>query len=184
MKKILVYPNKVLRIKSKKVLKVDESLLRDIKDLAETLENSENAAGLAAIQIGIKKRFFGIKNAKKGKVEVFVNPEIIKTFGKKSFLEMERVDGEKTDFLDGCLSFPNFFGTVKRWRKIKAEWWELSNGRLKKKESVLEDFEAIVFQHELDHLDGILFVDRIKEDGGEFYKMIAGKLVEWKVEEV
>ena len=133
----------------------------------------------------MKKRFFGIKDMnKKSKTKIFFNPEIIKTFGEKSFLEVEAVDGSKTDFLEGCLSFPDFFGTVKRWKKIKARWFEIEESKLKRKERVLEGFEAIVFQHELDHLDGILFVDRVKRDGGKFYKVIAGKLVEWKISEI
>ncbi|MBU4264902.1 peptide deformylase [Patescibacteria group bacterium] len=186
MKKILVYPNKVLRVRSKKVLVTDKNLLGDVQDVIEVLKGSENGAGLSAIQIGIKKRFFGIKDMKKKRIKtkIFVNPEIVKTFGEKSFLEVEAIDGGKTDFLEGCLSFPNFFGTVKRWKKIKARWFGPGESKLKEREGVLEGFEAIVFQHELDHLDGILFVDRVKRDGGKFYKVIAGKLVEWKINEI
>jgi len=188
MKKVLVYPDKVLRIKSKKVLKVDEELLEDVQGVVELLKESENGAGLSAIQVGIQRRFFVVLNVATAKTEkiakVFINPRIVKSFGRKNYLKVNGRDGKVDNFLEGCLSFPGFFGAVKRWEKVKVEWWKLENEGLKREEAILEGFEAIVFQHELDHLNGALFVDYVKKNEGEFYKMIAGKLIEWKVSEV
>jgi peptide deformylase len=76
--------------------------------------------------------------------------------------------------VEGCLSFPNLYGMVRRYLVIEAEWMEIFKKKLIKKKSELSGFEAIVFQHEVDHLEGILFVDHIKEDGGKLY-LIKGK---------
>jgi len=71
-------------------------------------------------------------------------------------------DGQREDFYEGCLSFPDLYGTVKRWLKIKVSCKTLNQkGKLEAKEEVLEDLWAIVFQHELDHLNGKLFVDHL-----------------------
>ena len=74
MPKILVYPNKILRKEAKLVVSLDAATKKEIKKLIVELEKGENAAGLAAPQLGISKRFFGIKKSDK-KVELFVNPE-------------------------------------------------------------------------------------------------------------
>jgi peptide deformylase len=167
---IVEYPDPILRTVTPTIEKVDERLLKEIADLTEVLKASENtAAGLAATQIGFKSRFFGLKNAK-GKLEIFINPEITVTYGNKIYPVMIFEDGKKEDFLEGCLSFPDLFGTVKRFLKIEIERDEIKNGKLVKKKEMLEGFEAIVFQHEAEHLDGVLFVDHIKEDGGKLYK--------------
>ena len=88
------------------------------------------------------------------------------------------------DFLEGCLSFPQFFGTVKRYLRIKLVWQEIIDGKLVKKKQKIEGFEAVVLQHEIDHLNGVLFVDHVKEDKGKFYKMIEGKLVKWDLDKI
>lgn len=171
MKQILTYPNPMLREKTVAVEKVDLDLIAEIKELTKILIATENtAAGLAATQIGLKRRFFGLKVGQENVVEIFLNPKIIKTYGKKIYPMMVFDDGKKENFLEGCLSFPNLFGTVKRWLKIEVKWEEIKNNKLIKKKKVMEGFEAIVFQHEAEHLDGILFIDHIKEDGGELYR--------------
>ncbi|RLC35603.1 peptide deformylase [Candidatus Shapirobacteria bacterium] len=180
MRQIVIYPSKILRQKSQEVLKVDKKLKQEIEEVEEVLRKTDNGAGLPAIQIGIKKRFF-MMSKKRGMV---INPKIIKTIGKKTYLKIEKGDLSEEDFLEGCLSVPDFFGTVKRWAKIEAEWAELKGEELRKKTEVLEGFEAVIFQHELDHLNGILFIDHIKRDGGKLYKSVAGKMIEWKVESV
>ena len=94
-------------------------------------------------------------------------------------------DGEKEDdFLEGCLSFPDLFGTVKRYLKIEAHWQEMVKNKLVSRKKTMNGFEAIVFQHELDHLDGILFIDHIKRDGGKLFKFIGEKKVEWSIDKL
>lgn len=176
MRKIVLYPNKILRVVTPEIIKVTLGLKKEINDLILILKKGDNAAGLAAPQIGLNKRFFGTKEIGDGSVRVFINPKIEKTFGEMVFpviLENEVED----DFWEGCLSFPDYFGTVKRYLKIKVSWQEIKNDILIEKEETFGGFEAIVFQHELDHLNGIVFTDHIKEDKGKFCKMIGKEMV-------
>ena len=176
MRKIVLYPNKILRVVTPEIIKVTLGLKKEINDLILILKKGDNAAGLAAPQIGFNKRFFGTKEIGDGSVRVFINPKIEKTFGEMVFpviLENEVED----DFWEGCLSFPDYFGTVKRYLKIKVSWQEIKNDILIEKEETFGGFEAIVFQHELDHLNGIVFTDHIKEDKGKFCKMIGKEMV-------
>ncbi len=178
MRQIVMYPNPVLRKKVSAVKTVAE-VVDDVADLKEVLEASENGAGLASTQLGIEKRFFGIKNNKK--VNVLINPVILGVYGSKVYPVMVDKKEKDTDFLEGCLSFPDLYGTVKRYLKIEVAWQEIEGDKFIDKKKTMEGFEAIVFQHELDHLDGILFIDHIKRDGGKFYKFVGEKKVEWDV---
>ncbi len=188
MKKIIIYPAEILRKKTEEIKVVDKKLLKEISELTKILKAGDNAAGLAAPQIGLNKRFFGSKEIGNGNVFVFINPKIEKKYGEKVYPKIiidkrpsPRNSGEdnEQDFLEGCLSFPKFFGIVKRFLKIDVSWFEidLATQNLVKKNKTLEGFEAIVWQHESDHLDGIVFVDHIKEEGGKFYKDVDGKMV-------
>jgi len=163
---------------------VDSKLVDDVAELEKILKNSDNGAGLAATQIDLNRRFFGLKDTKTKKVEVFINPEIEAVFGEKTY-PMIKVEGKKDEnFLEGCLSFPDYYGTVKRFLKIKVSWQELREGKLTKKSKELAGFEAIVFQHERDHLNGIVFVDRVGEEGGKFYKVVGEEMMVWDVGKV
>lgn len=173
MREIVKFPDKVLRKVAKEVRGIDEELLREVEELKKILKDSENGAGLAAPQIGISKSFLALKG--RGGVRVLFNPKMIETYGEKTYPKIRNDDGSEEDFLEGCLSFPDLFGTVKRFLKIRISYDEIEGNELKKKEAVLEGFEAIVWQHEADHLSGILFVDHVKEEKGKFY--------EWKGEE-
>lgn len=184
MKKIVAYPAKILREVLPKVLTVDKKLLEDVTNLGEILEKSENGAGLSANQIGSKKRFFGLKSGENKRIIIYVNPRIAKSFGTKVYPAIKLDNGEEEDFLEGCLSFKDFFGQVKRYLKIEAEWEEIEGDKLVKKTKTMNGFEAIVFQHEADHLDGILFIDHIKRDGGKFYKWAAKEKIVWSIDKV
>jgi len=177
MRKIVIYPAEILRQKTEEIKVVDKKLLSEIKDLEKILKNGDNAAGLAAPQIGLNKRFFGSKElGKEGKVSVFINPKIEKVYGDKVYPKIVDEKKNETDFLEGCLSFPGYFGTVKRFLEIEVVWQEIENGILVTKNKKLGGFEAIVWQHESDHLEGIVFIDHIKEEGGKFFKDIGGKM--------
>jgi peptide deformylase len=168
MRKIVLYPAKILREVLPRVTAVDEKLIRDTADLSGLLEKSDNGAGLAANQIGSRKRFFGLKNGQTKKADIFINPRIVQSYGlQKVYLAIKLENGEEEDFLEGCLSFPDYFGTVKRFLK-----------------KIMNGFEAIVFQHEADHLDGILFIDHIKRDGGKFYKWAGKEKILWSIDKV
>lgn len=184
MRKIVIYPNKILRVKTPILEKIDKETLGEMKDLREILMSRDNGAGLAAPQIGVEKRFFGLKDHEGKRVNIYINPKIKAVFGEKVFPMI--VDDEKTeeDFLEGCLSFPGFWGMVKRWLKIETSWQELVGKKLEERKKTMTGFEAIVFQHELDHLDGILFTDHIKEDQGKFYKQMGKEMVKWDVDSI
>lgn len=169
-----MYPNKVLRVKTPKIEVADGNLTKELDSLAETLMTKDLGAGLAAPQVGLERRFFGLKNKEQKRVNFYINPTIMATYGEKFFPQLVGADGKTEDFLEGCLSFPDLWGTVKRWLKVDVVWQELEGGLLVDKQKTLSGFEAIVFQHELDHLDGVLFIDHIKEDGGKFFEWREG----------
>lgn len=140
-----------------------------------------DGVGLAAPQIGKKGRVFVIKSdivshshdqgQKESKALVFINPEIKKAFGSKVYPAMENEHGHRQEFLEGCLSVPDIYGPVKRWLKIAVFWQEPSgSGNLEEKSSQLEGMAAIVFQHELDHLNGVLFIDHVKKDKRNLFR--------------
>lgn len=183
MPKIVLYPNKILRKKSKKIVSLDGKTKKEIEGLVSSLLARQDGAALAANQIGVAKRFLGIKNRQTKKVKVYINPKIVKTYGNKQFFEMKTDEGME-DFLEGCLSFPQLFGMVKRFSKLDIVWQEVKDNKLINKSAKLNGFEAIVIQHEMDHLDGVLFIDRVKEDGGKFYKMIGDELIDQDVDDV
>lgn len=182
MRKIVIYPAKILRQKTEEIKDVDKKLLSEIEDLRKLLEIGNNAAGLAAPQIGLNKRFFASKElGKEGKVSIFINPKIEKTYGEKVYPKIIDEEKKEDDFLEGCLSFPGFFGTVKRFLDLDVSWQVVEKGKLVTKTKKLGGFEAIVWQHESDHLEGIVFIDHIKRDGGKFYKDIGGKFEKWEI---
>ena len=181
MRRIVMYPNKILREKVSEVKNVAE-VTQDVADLIEVLTASENGAGLASAQLGIMKRFFGLKVGKK--FEIYINPKIYGVYGERVYPMMVGEGEAEDDFLEGCLSFPDLFGTVKRYLKIEAHWQEIVGDKLKPRKKTMNGFEAIVFQHELDHLDGILFVDHIKRDGGKLFKFFGEKKVEWDIKKL
>jgi len=186
-RKIVLYPSKILRVKTPRVTEADvdrSELVGEIEELERILKRSDNGAGLAAPQIGLAKRFFGLKKRGEEQVDIFINPVIKKRWGEKVIPWIVKDNGEKEVFLEGCLSFPDFFGAVRRYLKISVSWQELSGGALVARRAELSGLEAIVFQHELDHLDGVLFVDHIKRDGGEIYKWVGEEKVAWAIDDV
>jgi len=185
MMKIVTYPAKVLRKKIPEVGEVGVNLLKEIEEVTKVLKSKEeSAAGLAATQLGFESRFFAQKEGDDNKIVVYVNPKITKYYGSKTYPIMVFDDGKKEEFLEGCLSFPNIFGTVKRFLKVEVEWQEIVNEKLETRNKVLEGFEAIVFQHEAEHLNGILFIDHIFEEKGKVYKFEGNKKKLIKIEEV
>jgi peptide deformylase len=183
-KNVLIYPDKRLREKGQWVNKIDKKILSMASDLQDTLREDDYGVGLAALQIGYSQRILAIKKDKK--VRLLFNPKIIKVYGNKQFPMMQSKDGKEEDFLEGCLSFPNIYGTIKRFFAFDLEWEELNKKKkiLEKKEGRWEGYEAIVIQHEMDHLDGILMIDRIMESNGKIYKFVGEKMIDWSVEKV
>ena len=149
LRTILEFPDSRLRTVAKAVEKVDDSIRVLIDDMFETM-HSVNGIGLAAIQIGVAKQVAVIDiSPEKNEPLVIVNPVI------------QILDPSKTeDYDEGCLSVPGFFEKISRPSEIKLTYQDL-NG--KKQEIKPEGLLTKVVQHELDHLNGRLFVDHISE---------------------
>lgn len=147
--KVYEYPDPVLRKKAAEVADFGAELQQQIDDTIATLYDNEGAVGLAATQVGILQRFF-VMDLQPGQPEsdlqVLVNPHILQS----SRWKMAR---------EGCLSFPHYLANVKRAKRLTVAGCDRHG---KPFERELEGFEAIVVQHELDHLDGIVFIDRVR----------------------
>lgn len=155
---IIKVPDSVLRTKSKKILKIDKELQKLILNMAETVESyqTETEAGvaMAAIQVGKPIRLVVLKEDD-GNFAALINPEITKKSGKES------------EDLEGCLSVPGIYGYVKRFEKIEVTGIDMDNNKFGFEASGLL---ARILQHEIDHLEGILFTDRIT-DLDKIYKL-------------
>ncbi len=149
IRKILKFPDQDLRIKANPVETFDEELKTLTDDMFETM-HSVNGIGLAATQIGVAKQVAVIDiSPEKNEPLVIVNPTI------------KILDPSKTeDYDEGCLSVPGFFETISRPSDIQLSYQDL-NGQ--KQEIKPEGLLTKVVQHELDHLNGRLFVDHISE---------------------
>ncbi|MBP7700750.1 peptide deformylase [Candidatus Woesebacteria bacterium] len=153
MKKIITIPNKTLREKAKEVLEVDKKLKNFISEFEETLDKKRNprGIGLAAPQVDKLLRIFSINL---DGIETYINPKIIKTSKKVIF-----GPNSEDPILEACLSIPNLYGPVPRFSWIEVEFQIIENDKLINRKAKLEAFKARVFQHEFDHLNGILFTD-------------------------
>lgn len=136
----------VLRQKSKKIHRVDESVRQLVEDLVDTVSATPNGAGLAANQIAVPLR--ALVTFVDQQAQVFINPEIID----------ESDDVEEAE--EGCLSIPGWYGPVWRKQRVTVRALDEKGKPFKRKAS---DFEARVLQHEIDHLNGILFIDRMDD---------------------
>lgn len=164
--KIITTPDPRLRAKSKKVRFItDETqkIISDMKKLSLDWEKEhpfELSAAMAAPQMGVNERIIIVRDdmedKKNNSFTALINPEVIKTEGK---LEKD---------YEGCLSVPKYYGLVERPKKarIKAMLEDGTEVRIKATDSL-----ARVLLHEIDHLDGILFIDHIKNKKDAFYKM-------------
>lgn len=158
--KIVQAPHPSLRKKAQPITKVDKKVKKFLKELETTLENKKNprGVGLAAPQVDTNWRAFVIDQApsqdQPQQLQLFINPIISKTSKKQTL-------GQDTKYptLEGCLSIPGFYGPVPRWEWIEVEYDQIKNDELKRTRQKLDWFTARVFQHELNHLEGILFTD-------------------------
>lgn len=154
---ILKLGNPILRRKAKEVSK-EEILSENIQNLIDDMWNVMEKAGgigLAAPQIGISIQLAVIKlESSSDRYENLEDSEEFIIFNP----ELEVINPEKQGFWEGCLSVPGLRGYVKRPKKLKISYL---NEKAEKKVVIVEDFLATVFQHELDHLFGYLYVDRL-----------------------
>jgi peptide deformylase len=153
---VLVYPDQRLKQISRPVEKFDEALLRFVADLEETMGVGPPSVGIAAPQVGRFERIV--------LVDVSCKPKI-KNHGRLIMINPEITDKEGSAIgREGCLSVPDYTGNVARWERIEVQALDkFGNPHVYS----MEGFEARAVQHEMDHLDGLLFLDRLvsRRDG-------------------
>jgi len=155
VREIVVYPDKRLKLVSKEVTEFNEALHTLLDDMYDTMR-AKNGVGLAAIQIGVDQRALIIniplENIPEGEDEQpkentleMINPIIIEKDG-------------STKFQEGCLSVPGVYEEVERAKHVKIEYFD----RFGEKHTIEDDdFLAIAMQHEMDHLDGKVFIEKL-----------------------
>ena len=168
IRKILPSSDPVLRRKSKPVAKVDKKITQLIQDLKDTLsvQKDPEGVGLAAPQIGKNLRVF-VANYK-GFDRVVINPVVLKIEKKPRPTKVSQKKESKREILEGCLSLPYYYGPLKRAPKITVKYLD------EKGEETIETFEAFnaqIILHEIDHLEGILFVDHLLKEKKPLYKV-------------
>lgn len=147
---ILTIPDPLLRIPSQPVSGVDEQVRRLIDDMFQTMYSCGNGVGLAAPQVGVSKRVIVMdvpdKNGKPRPLAM-INPELLE------------LSEEKITYQEGCLSVPGQFAELhKRAQQVKVSWLDRDG---KKQEMQAEGLLAICIQHEIDHINGVLFIDHL-----------------------
>ena len=155
--KILTYPDKFLKTTAAKVENIDGELQQLIDDMAETMYRAPGV-GLAAIQAGVNQSLlvYDVAPGEEGRnLHVLINPKIIES------------EGSVVSEAEGCLSVPEYRADVNRHTKILVEGYNRDEKPVRL-EAI--DFEAIVLQHEIDHLNGILFIDRISSLKRQLYR--------------
>jgi peptide deformylase len=163
---IITLPNAHLRERSQKVSFVTpeiEKLIEDMQNATIDWENSrdhEVGVALAAVQVDVLKRVVVIRNDFNNKEDhtftVFINPVITK------------YEGEVEKDYEGCLSVKNVYGLVPRYTKVRVKAMGMNGKEFR---VTAEGFLARIFQHEIDHTNGIVFIDHIRDDAAAFYKL-------------
>jgi peptide deformylase len=150
VREIIKLPDKRLRLKSEPVKRVDAGIRALVADMFETMYAAPGI-GLAAIQVGIAKRVVTMDLSKKEderKPLVFINPEV--TWASQ----------EKSTYEEGCLSIPEYYEEVERPAAVKVTYLDLEG---KAQEIEAKDLFATCLQHEIDHVNGVLFIDHISK---------------------
>ena len=141
---IRTVPDKVLRQKAKRVKSIDKSVHKLVSDMQETLRIAKGA-GLAANQVGIPVRVIVI-SVPENTCDCIINPEIVKRTGERTVKE-------------GCLSIPGYIGEIKRSEKVRVKGQDTKGKEIRLK---AEGLLAEVLEHEIDHLNGVLYVDHLE----------------------
>jgi peptide deformylase len=150
LRDIIILPDKRLRVVSDPVQTVDKEVRTLVDDMLETMYKAPGV-GLAAIQIGVARRIVTADTSKKDdekNPQAFINPEIVWS------------SDEKNTYEEGCLSIPEYYEEVERPKQIKVKFTDVHG---KTQEIEANGLLATVLQHEIDHLNGVLFIDHISK---------------------
>lgn len=177
MYSIVTTPDKVLINVAKPVIKFDKKLKEIVNGMEETLLATKDpiGVGLAAPQVGISLRIFQMKPTEKSKVTTYINPKI-ESFSNEeeipSFTNSKKVEGKKpasskNKLLEGCLSIPDIWGNVTRKKELTLSWQDINGNKFTQH---FTSFPAIIIQHEMDHLNGVLFTKHVMEQKEKLFK--------------
>ena len=177
MYSIVTTPNKILIEVAKPVTKFDKKLKDIIHGMEKTLLATKDpvGVGLAAPQVGLSLRIFQMKPTEKAKVTTYINP-VIESYSYEEevpvFTNSKRVEGKKPEssknkLLEGCLSIPDIWGNVTRKKELTMSWQDTDGNKFKQKFS---SFPAIIIQHEVDHLNGVLFTKHVMDQDEKLFK--------------
>jgi len=150
LREIIILPDKRLRLVSEPVKTVDAGVRALVDDMFETMYEAPGV-GLAAIQVGVAKRIITADTAKKDeekRPQVFLNPEVVWS------------SEDKASYEEGCLSIPEYYEEVERPTQVKVRYMDIDG---KSQEIEANGLLATVLQHEIDHLNGVLFIDHISK---------------------
>ncbi len=178
MLKIVNVPNPILTAPVKSIISFDQALFKLVKEMEKTLEAQIDppGVGLAAPQINKNLALFIIKPTPTAKIEVFINPKIIKLETLKPVNTLTKKHKNRTK-LEGCLSIPRIWGPVKRANKVLLEYQTIDGKTITE---WFSGFKAVIIQHEVDHLNGVLFTHRSIGQKAPLYEEENGELIKIK----
>ena len=169
---ILTAPHPILRQVAKPISQLDKKVLSLIADMTTAMLAAKNptGVGLAAPQVGVPLRLFLIRPTPRSKPQVFINPEILK------YSQRTQSSKDQDGVYEGCLSIPHHYAPLTRSLSVTVRYQKptTDNLQLTTVTETLTGFPAHIVQHELDHLNGILFIDRVLEQNSPLFK-VSGK---------
>jgi peptide deformylase len=145
LRNIVLEGDEILIKRCKEVTDIDDRIRMILDDMIETMRG-QSGVGIAAPQVGIMRRMF-VAEPEEGEIMEFINPQLIESSGVQT--------GE-----EGCLSVPGFVGTVERPEYIKVEALDRDGNKVVHEAT---DLKAVIISHELDHLEGILYIDKAED---------------------
>ncbi len=187
MLKIVTVPSNGLTQLTKPVVEVDDKIKKIVSEMEKVLiaQDDPPGVGLAANQVGLDLSIFIIRPTEKAKIKVFINPKIISQI-ESDETRQSQIQSDKSDSirlhpitsdsikkkhkkvkLEGCLSIPRIWGPVNRAERIFVHYQDLTG---KKYLKWFAGFEAMIIQHEIDHLNGVVFTQRSLEQKGQLYR--------------
>jgi len=172
IKKVVQAGDPRLRKVSKPVNKIDKKILLLISDLKETLlaHKDPEGVGLAAPQIGKSLRVFVMRDG--NEIKTVINPKIISVSKAKT---IKAKKGNKDEVLEGCLSIPHYYGPLTRGKEITIKYLNEDGQKIIE---TFKGFPAQIVQHEIDHLEGFLFVDKLLEQKRPLYQIKGDEIEE------
>ncbi len=155
---LVIAPDNKLRVQTKHIKKFSPKYQQTIKDMVKLTKTfvDPEGVGLASTQVGLDEQYFVAKKDD-GKFKAYFNPKILKSS------KVTKV------YTEGCLSIPNYWGEVSRHLWVDVEYQDINGNKIKER---LKGLEAHIYQHECDHLKGVLFMDHILEKKTKLYKVV------------